>query len=88
MGGIHVVMEHKMKKIIKIAKRTKDGSIKTTKMGNEHIDIPGPGEHGFIASDNKFKSRTQAAKIAKEAGQNKHAVRKLHSTDLKAHKPK
>lgn len=77
-----------MKKITKVAKKTKQGVVHTTKLGNVHADIPSKGEHGFIASDGKFKNRKQGAKIANKANQSKTKVRKLHSTDLKQYKGK
>ena len=40
-------------------------------------------KRGFITSEDKFVKRSKAAKIAKEAGQIKKKITKLHTTDLR-----
>ena len=40
-------------------------------------------KRGFVTSEDKFVKRKKAAKIAEKAGEIKHKVKKLHTTDLR-----
>ncbi|UOF82039.1 hypothetical protein [Caudoviricetes sp.] len=72
-----------MNKIKKVAVRKKDGEIKTTKIGNHHIDIASRGKRGFIDNNGKFVNRKEGAKIATKSGQTKEKTKNLHSSQLK-----
>lgn len=53
-------------------------------VGAKHKDIRGHGKEGFVLDNGKFVNRTEAAKIAKRAGQVKNmSSPALHSSNLK-----
>jgi hypothetical protein len=65
--------------------KQKDGTVvKAKSIKQSHDDIGVKGQHGFILSNGKFASRTEAAKDAEAIGEvPKSAGKKLHSHELR-----
>ena len=72
-----------MKKIIEIAKKEKNGKVKTAPLGKDHDDIHVKGKPGFEDSNGKFENRKQAASTVEKAKQTKPKDKNsLHSKDF------
>lgn len=69
-------------KVKAIAIKKPSGKVVQAKPPAHHVDLKTEGKRGFVLSDGSFANRTEAAKVAKKAGQAKPASKFLHSSDL------